>query len=269
MGTATVSTHFGFTMTLDLRDWVDQHIFVTGDYEASSARTIAALLNPGDLCVDAGANVGFFSLLMATGVGAGGAVWAFEPAPGTRERLAQNVRLNGLTNVTVRSEALSNVDGEQRFWAGPTDHSGIASLRPLQGTEGSYEVRTARLTSCLPRDAAPRLIKMDIEGAEHLAIQGMVDLLETSHPDIVIEISDHFLKELGSSSREVCSTLIDLGYDMYVIGWDGLARSTCWTPSLPTQFNALFTIRTSLPATLTLKPDWLPGSSPGGENLLV
>jgi FkbM family methyltransferase len=259
MVSATVSTHFGFTMTLDLRDWVDQHIFATGDYEAASAGTIAALLQPGDFCVDAGANVGFFSLLMATRVGAGGAVWAFEPAPATRARLAHNVRINGLTNVTIRSEALSNVDGEQRFWAGPTDHSGIASLRPLHGLEHSYDVRTARLTSCLPRDTVPRLIKMDVEGAEYLAILGMVDLLQASHPDILIEISDHFLKELGSSSREVCSTLIDLGYGMYVVGWNGLAKCTRWTPSLPTQFNALFTSRTSLPATLTLTRDWVPG----------
>ena len=252
MGMATVSTRFGFKMELRLDDWVDQHIYATGLYEDFSASTIAALLSPGDGCVDLGANIGFFTLLMASCVGPHGSVWAFEPCPPTRERLVRNVRLNALSHVTVREEAVSNVDGESEFFGGTGNHSGIASLRPVSSTD-VYKVRTCRLSKCLPANMKVRLIKMDVEGAEQVALLGMMDLLRDQQPDIVLEMSDEFLKEMGSSSAEMYNLLQQCGYRMYQIDWDGLIAHERWSESLPTQFNALFTVRDALPKQLNVK----------------
>jgi FkbM family methyltransferase len=253
MGKATVTTRFGFKMELELRDWVDQHIYVTGNYEDTTAMAIEALLQPGDSCVDIGANVGFFTLLMAKRVGSNGSVWAFEPSSETRRRLVHNLALNRVTHVTVCDEAVSDVDGTQIFFGGRHDQSGIASLRPIQGSTASYEVRTCKLTSSIPQSMTPRLIKIDIEGAEHLALRGMSPLLQAERPDIVLEMSDHFLREMGSSSGEVHAFLSGFGYEMYVIDWDGFIRYSRWDDALPTQFNALFTVRKFLPSQLTLK----------------
>jgi FkbM family methyltransferase len=253
MGKAIVTTHFGFKMELYLHDWVDQHIYATGNYEDMTAMTISALLNPGDTCIDVGANIGFFSLLMAKCVGVDGSVLAFEPSPQTRGKLLYNIKLNQVTHVTVREEAVANVDGESLFFGGSEDHSGIANLRPLQLSNTSYEVRTCKLTSCIPETMKPQLIKIDIEGAEHLALQGMRELLQAQHPDIIIEMSDHFLREMKSSSAEVYAFLMQFGYHMYRIDWDGLIAYDDWDSTLPTQFNALFTVRKALPSQLVLK----------------
>jgi FkbM family methyltransferase len=253
MGRAIISTHYGFKMELQLHDWVDQHIWASGNYEDSTALTIETLLNRGDVCIDLGAHIGFFTLLMAQCVGSEGAVWAFEPSPQVRTRLLRNLALNRVNNVTVREEAVAEVEGKRIFCRGPDDHSSLGSLRSLKLSKGSFEVRTCRLSSCLPGSLWPRLIKMDIEGAEYLALQGMSELLRDQHPDIILEISNHFLTEMGSSSVEIYSFMRQFGYHMYRIDWDGLIAYQRWDSSLPTQFNALFTMREFLPRQLNLK----------------
>ncbi len=246
LGQPIVTTQFGFKMELHLHDWGDQHVYAMGTYEEATARTMAALLRPGDACIDVGANIGFFTLLMARRVGPQGSVWAFEPSPQIRARLRRNIELNGLTNVTVRDEALSDTDGSRRFFGGSDDHSGLASLRPLAASNGTYEVRTAKLTSCIPPSLRPRLIKIDIEGAEHLAALGMHELLAAQQPDLILEVTDAFLRELGSSAPELHAFLRGLGYAIYVIDGKGLIACPRWHDALPEQFNALCTTRSDL-----------------------
>jgi FkbM family methyltransferase len=254
IGKKTVKTHFGFRMKVDVREFVDQHIYATGNYEDSTAQTIAGLLSPGDCCVDGGANIGFFTLLMSQRVSPGGTVLAFEPFPSTRDRLACNLALNQVTNVMVREEALSDRDGRSRFFAGQEGRSGNASLRSVDGAVQVIEVITRRLPACLPAGLRPRLIKLDVEGAELRALRGMEELLRDEHPDLVIEVSDHFLKEMGSSAVDLYQFLTQFGYAMYQIDWNGVIRHERWEPTLPQQFNALFTVRPQLPSGVPTKP---------------
>lgn len=253
MGTVTVTTRFGSRMTLNLGDWVDQYIYVTGNYEDMTASVISACLGEGDSGVDIGANIGFFSLLMGVRVGRTGAVWAFEPIPDTNRRLRENVSLNPGLNITVRNEAIADEDGERAMFGGTTDHSGIASLRPIEGSTGSHSVPVRRLTTVLPPATKPALVKIDVEGAEFMVLQGMRDLLASHRPDIVIEMSAHFLVEMGSSASQVDEHLRSLGYRLYVIDWDGLLPIHAWHDGLPQQCNALYTVRESLPSQLPVK----------------
>jgi FkbM family methyltransferase len=143
MGRRIVRTAYGYRMELHLHDWVDQHIYATGSYEDDTGRVIAALVGPGDCAIDLGANIGYFTLLLARRVGPAGRVIAFEPAPATRLRLRRNLQLNAVANVEVREEAISDHDGQAVFAGGPPEHSGIASLRPGAPSEQSYSVQTA------------------------------------------------------------------------------------------------------------------------------
>jgi hypothetical protein len=93
MGKRTVRTKYGFRMKLELSDWVDQHIFATGDYEPDVVAVIRNCLHQGMTAVDVGANVGFFSLLFAKLIGPSGNVLAFEPQPVVLTRLRENIRL--------------------------------------------------------------------------------------------------------------------------------------------------------------------------------
>jgi FkbM family methyltransferase len=253
VGSATVTTNYGFKMALDLRDWVDQHIYATGNYEDYTGKTILNLIGPGDHCADIGANIGFFTLLMARRVGRTGKVFAFEPASRTRARLRRNLELNALNNVEVRDEAVADANGEAMFYCGITEHSGIASLRANVDSDSSQRVRTCQFESCVPEGLRFRLIKMDIEGAEHLAVKGMHGMLDRDGPDLVVEVSDDFLREMGSSAAGLTNMLLAIGYRMFLIDWDGLVPVATWSAQLPQQFNALFSRRSTLPATLHVK----------------
>lgn len=253
MGIRTVTTRFGYRMRLDLRDWVDQFIYITGNYEEMTAATIEASLSPGDTAVDIGANIGFFSLLMARCVGPTGAVWAFEPIPGTNQRLRQNVAMNHATTITVRNEAIAEDDTDRTIFGGTEDHSGIAGFRPVEGASQSHAVPVRRLTSCLPAGTRPRLVKIDVEGAEFLVLRGMHDLLVSHQPDLVLEMSEEYLPALGSSPTQICEYLAAFGYRMYWIDGDALVPLPAWRAGLPVQFNAFFTVRESLPVGLPVR----------------
>jgi FkbM family methyltransferase len=254
MGTATVRTRYGFRMQLHLDDWVDQHIYATGLYEDYTAHLLATLVRPGDWAIDVGANIGFFTLLMARQVGPTGRVVAFEPAASTRARLTHNIKLNHLTDVEIHAEAVAEVDGQASFFTGAKDHSGMASLRVLEQNSPAATVRTCRLDDCIAETQRVGLIKIDVEGAEHAAVRGMERTLRHWHPDLIVEISDDYLKEMGRSGQQLTDLVLGLGYRMYLIDWNGLVPLAGWAANLPAQFNALFTVRPELPATLVIKP---------------
>jgi predicted methyltransferase len=88
-------------------------------------------LKPGDRVYHIGTNAGVYAVLPAQVVGERGMVVAFEPHPGTREQLLQNIRLNGAQNVPASDKALGERAGEQRLYTGQA----IANLRLLPGAD--------------------------------------------------------------------------------------------------------------------------------------
>jgi FkbM family methyltransferase len=228
-------------MRLALGDWLGRHVYATGEYEPATAAVIKAILRPGDTFVDVGANVGYFTLLGASRVGPRGRVFAFEPVPHLRKQLAANVRLNRFATVTVRGEAIAEQPGEAEFFLGPADHCGTSSLRSVAGSAGTLTVRTGRLDDMLPAEQKVRLIKIDVEGAEYAALCGMHDCLRRHHPDLVIEVTDAFLRAMGHSAEMLFRFLRETGYRMYVIDHRGLVPVAAFGGPLPDQFNALFT----------------------------
>jgi FkbM family methyltransferase len=245
-----IRTRDGFALRVRLTDWLGRYVYVTGEYEPATKEVIKALLSLGDAAVDVGANVGYFTLLASRRVGPGGRVFAFEPAPATRQDLEANVRLNDAANVVVRSEALSNKPGETTFNLGPQDHPGTSSLRSLANGSERVTVTTACLDDLLPQGVRVNLIKIDVEGAEYLALLGMRECLQRDHPDLVIEVTDKFLREMGHSAEHLCADLFALGYKMYVIRHEGLKPVRSPAEVATGQHNALFTTRQSLPAPL-------------------
>lgn len=242
MGSRTVRTKYGFRMRLNLADWVDQHIFATGDYEPEVIEVAKHSIAPGNTVIDIGANVGFFSLLFSTLVGRNGKVTSFEPQPSAVTRLNENVRLNQHLQVNVHQLAASDVTGTLSFYCGPEDHSGVASLRSIDHFSRRIDVNTAPLDEIIPAQQQVHLIKIDVEGAEAKVIAGATRTIGMWRPDIVVEVSNSYLKQMGSSGAELCEAFFQFGYSMYHIDWKGLRNCPVWTESLPDQFNALFTV---------------------------
>ena len=204
-----------------------------GLYEVSVRRAILDTLRPGDHFVDAGANIGYFTLLAARavgavrGVGEGGRVDAFEPEPHNRRRLVEHLRINGLSDrVRVHEAALAEGAGEAVIHflgdAGGGANHGCSTLYPGDAARGggsgggeagggeggggeavpATRVATVRLDEALA-GTVPTLIKMDIEGAEAAAVAGMAGLLAVDAPPVIIgEVNPTQARHAGVAAGE-------------------------------------------------------------------
>jgi len=171
-------------------DVVGMPIAQFGIYEFAVTELIRGYLAPGDVFVDVGANIGYYSVIAAGIVGEAGRVYAFEPSPRIRASLERNVALNKLTDtVIVRAQAASAEAGivclVQPEGGG---NDGLAYIDSRPGANG-IDVNAIRLDS-LPElvSRPPSLMKVDVEGGEPAVFEGASRLLsEIEAPSILFE----------------------------------------------------------------------------------
>lgn len=239
MAPRIVRTRYGFLFGADLADWLGQYVYLTGLYEPPTAALFVHLVKPGSTVVDIGANAGFFSLLSAKLVGPKGKVVAFEPIPSVRERLLENIALNGYCQIDVREVAVSDKAGSLTMYEGPAGHKGISSLRPLKQLTSTLVVEVVALDQLAGQIGKIDFIKIDVEGAEMLALFGMRQLLQRDHPYLIIEFTDDLLGSFGHSVSQMAEVLTALGYRLYRVTDDGLFRLDPNGLGLPLQYNVL------------------------------
>ena len=209
-------TAYGFRMWLDPSEPIDRFIYFWGAWEPDEAWLIDRLLREGDVFVDVGANEGFHTLVGSTRVGPTGQVVAFEPVPPTIQRLHRNIELNGLQNIAVVEAACVESPREIRLSRQANEQSsGVYSMRSA-GAE-CWPVAGVRMDDALRSlHRTVRLVKMDIEGAELLALRGFTDhLRQPDAPLLLCEVTDSFLKTMGASARALYAFMADFGYRPY------------------------------------------------------
>ncbi len=239
----TIRTRHDFSISVDVGEWLGRHLYVTGEYEPATTRLVKRILQPGDVFVDVGGNVGYFSLLAARCIGNTGAIITFEPIPALASSVRANARLNGFANVTVHELALSDNTGRASFWVGPSDHMGISSLRSLPSASMEISVPVEPFDSVYRDDKPVRLVKIDTEGAEYKVLRGMTHTLKEDRPDIILEVSPQYLKEMDSSVRHLDSILGSLDYRTYAIEHDKLRPIDSLAKYESRQFNAFLSVR--------------------------
>lgn len=145
-----------------------------GSYEAAKQRKVMELVRPGMVCWDVGANVGFYTLLLAELVGPRGRVLAFEPVSRNIELLRRHVEMNGYRNVTIFPCALGDFDGEAGFDSGPNASMGHVTAG------GPLKVPCSRADTLLAAGEveAPDVVKIDVEGAEADVLRGARGAME-------------------------------------------------------------------------------------------
>jgi FkbM family methyltransferase len=154
-------------------------------------------------------------------VGPSGKVIAFEPAREVRLRLTQNVALNRLVQVEIVPFALSSAPGEATFRTFDLAGAGLNHLGPSDGEGGRVEsVTLTTLDAALgPTDRRHlRLVKLDLEGAEHAALLGATEILRDVRPHMIIEIEASHLARLGSTVRDIADLLRAHGYRFFQAG---------------------------------------------------
>jgi FkbM family methyltransferase len=149
-------------------------------------------LRPGDTALDVGANVGSYALLFGQWVGPGGRVHAFEPSPAAFEGLSAHIALNGLADrVTARAEAVGERTGELTL----RDEGFHGTTREWQpGDAGASRLVVPVVTideACRDGGLRPRLIKVDVEGAELAVLRGARETIRTAGPDLALFVELH------------------------------------------------------------------------------
>ncbi|HEV8293599.1 MAG TPA: FkbM family methyltransferase [Tepidisphaeraceae bacterium] len=219
----TFQTPDGLRLNLDLRTYPDINMAV-GLYELDTARLIHRLLKPGSWFVDVGANLGYFTLLAAKWTAPTGRVDAFEPDPLNRQRLEQHLHENDLGDrVRIYPIAASSQMGEVQLihpQAAGTNHGMASFYKSLAGEGQTFTVPTARLDQIL--DGSPDLIKLDVEGAELVAIEGMEKILHSSTPPkLIIEHNPTSCAAAGYRPGDIFLKLLQFQprYKIFWIGW--------------------------------------------------
>jgi FkbM family methyltransferase len=161
--------------------------YVLGDVEPAVQVALEQVLSPGDVFYDVGASIGFFTVLGARLVGPEGHVLAVEPFPETVRRLRHNVELNGFETVTIEEGAAADHSGQGTFVGGEQLVWGTLVDGEDADNPNGIAVRVLTIDGLVAQGPAPSVIKLDIEGAEVLALQGAQDTLSRVRPAIVCE----------------------------------------------------------------------------------
>lgn len=203
---------------------IDRRILAFGTYDEDLHLMLERLLEPGMICMDIGANLGEMAMHMAAKVGVNGRVYAFEPVSAVRERLQRHVERNRVERIVkVVSIALSNQTGTARIHFADTaaDNQGLGSLvhADTDSLPLAKEVATMTLDDFVARERIGRidLMKVDIQGAELLLLEGGMSVFKTLSPDLLIEISPKDLRHARSDSRALVEKIEQYGYAVYHI----------------------------------------------------
>ena len=193
-----------------------------GSFEPQTVDLYKKSLREGMNVVDIGANIGYYTIIGGKMIGTNGKIFSYEPDEDNFYYLETNVRSNDLKNAHVLKLALSDSIGKRKLYLGDekcTNHS----FGDNSKTGKTELVETDTLDNNLKRFGSPKIdvIKIDIEGAEILAIEGMKETI-ARNPNIIIltEFYPKAIKRLGKSPVQYLRRLQTMGFNLLLIDED-------------------------------------------------
>jgi len=230
-GEWTASFPGGMRLRLDAAELV-QRDYLFGLYERLELRLVRRLMSNGRDFVDVGAHIGFYTVAAALACrDAGGRVLAFEPNPVSRTQLLQNLRLNDVDAEVVPSAASDRLRrGLLRVPNTPdTSWSSLEQRTFVEGEPYPVEMTTID-AEVQKRDLRPAMVKIDVEGHELAALQGMRATLAADRPVVVCEVGEH-------TAEAAAASLAETGYRAFRV-WSGRLRTSDVVG--PGTYNVLF-----------------------------
>ncbi|MFQ5635940.1 MAG: FkbM family methyltransferase, partial [Gammaproteobacteria bacterium] len=211
-------------------DVVGRHIYKYHVHEAELTALLARQLTfeAGDVIVDVGANIGWYSVLLDRLAPNGVDILAFEPDPLNFRLLTENLRLNGARSVLAVRKALADREGVMRLHLHDSSNLGRHSLLELQDG-ASVDVETTTLHRYWAQqglgERTPRFIKIDIEGYELQALRGAGDLLARC-PAVLCEYSPEYMRRGGMDPADLVDLFVGHGFIAHRVSARGLEPMT-------------------------------------------
>ena len=178
--------------------------------ENIESKILDNIIKEGMTVLDIGANIGLYTLKLARLVGPTGKVWAFEPDQNNYSLLTKNVNANKYHNVSIVKKAIA-------------DKTGVAQLFISEENKGDHRIfseeervsipiETITLDSLFPNEKID-FIKIDIQGAEYLALMGMSEIIRKNKNLIILsEFAPNLLKNSGFSGQQLLNKIADFGF---------------------------------------------------------
>jgi FkbM family methyltransferase len=179
-----VSLLTGESIYVPENDYIGRMVRFFGDLDPAVSSVVRGIVRPGDVVIDVGANVGIVTLQVASIVGTGGHVFAFEPVKRLSTLLSRSVTENGFRNITVLNLALSDVAGRGSM---KVSDGSLGCSRLDHHVDGEpCEVTTMDVMDFGVHFRRPRLLKIDVEGYESKVLAGGRAFIEKGPPDYVL-----------------------------------------------------------------------------------
>ena len=191
---------------------------INGIHEKIITNLIKKEIHRGDIVVDIGAHIGYYTLQFANLVGPTGKVYAFEPEPKNFELLKKNVQINKYDNVVLIQKIVSDKDGIVEFFVSKLDSIGNKLFKSEESAD-SIKIESTTLDEYF-KDSKEKIdfVKMDIQGGEGKAILGMKNLLkENKNLKIIQEWWPDALKQNHTNPEDHLKFLQHIGYKFYEI----------------------------------------------------
>ena len=196
-----------------------------GIWEPYETSLVLSVLKPGDVFVDVGANIGYFTVVAASVVGGQGQVFSFEPDPANFDLLVKNCEHNSLQSRVNAVQAGLSVDNRAGQLYLSEDNLGDHQIYP--GEEAREHLDISLLNGgdylsaqlCRTGRKGIDLIKVDTQGSEFEVMAGLIPLLQElpSVPSILIELTPLSLRRSGSSGRALIELLATLEQDFWIV----------------------------------------------------
>ena len=191
----TVTASSGVHIKSNVMEFIQQRLIYFGVWEPNLTSFITRRLKEGDIFIDIGANIGYYSVIGANLVGSQGSVVAIEASPSIFGMLQETIQLNKLSNVRSINCAVSEKEGSVTLYKAPNEITSRSTISPERGYAAECEVPGTPLMRIVCPDELrrARLIKIDIEGAELPVLREILENIQLFGPrlEIVSEISSH------------------------------------------------------------------------------
>jgi FkbM family methyltransferase len=237
-------TKFGDLMEVQTPDVIGSVIYTTGVWEPLITQYLYTHLRQGDIFIDVGANIGYYTLLAARLVGPRGSVYSIEASPTIYRKLAQNVARNRLQNTTLVDAAAAGEKGTLSIFQANEENLGhattVESLAQKERMKLEGTVRADTLQNLVGADLLKaRIIKVDVEGAELPVLEPLFSSLRDFRSDTewLLELSSMHSAGGQEDVDKIFSAFVSAGHQAYVIenryDWDfylNPPRNAAFTP---------------------------------------